>query len=136
MVPSKWGFGQIQRIKNLNRDYLKADTRETNAWLRLWNEWNPDFFIDCHVTDGADFRYNITYEFAHHAEITNELSEWMRKYFEGRVVPKVESNGNLLSRYLQLADRGESDKRDIYVYCDAKVCDWVHSLEKSQRTFD
>lgn len=108
--PEEMGFRANSANQNLNRDYLKADTSETRAWLKLWNEWKPDFFIDCHVTDGADFRYNITYEFAHHAEISTHLVAWMNEHFEKRVVPKVESNGNLLSHYLQLADRADPTK--------------------------
>ena len=108
--PKEMGFRANSANQNLNRDYLKADTPETVSWLRLWNKWNPDFFIDCHVTDGADFRYNITYEFAHHAEIAPELVRWMNNHFEKNVVPKVEAEGNLLSRYLQFASRSDPTK--------------------------
>ncbi len=108
--PEEMGFRANSANQNLNRDYLKADTPETRAWLRLWNSWKPDFFIDCHVTDGADFRYNITYEFAHHSEISDYLKKWMYENFEKNVVRKVESQGNLLSRYLQFADRNDPRK--------------------------
>src|SRR6266550_3452818 len=59
--PAEMGWRTTTSYLNLNRDYMKADAPETRAWLRLWNSWNPDLFIDCHVTDGADYRYNITY---------------------------------------------------------------------------
>jgi hypothetical protein len=108
--PVEMGFRANSANQNLNRDYLKADTPETRAWLDLWNKWDPDFFIDCHVTDGADFQYNITYEFAHHAEIDGILSQWMKKHFEERVVASVEKEGNLLSRYIQMADRYAPEK--------------------------
>lgn len=108
--PEEMGFRANSANQNLNRDYLKTDTPETVAWLNLWNNWNPDFFIDCHVTDGADFRYNITYEFAHHAEISKPLVSWMKEHFEKQVVPKVEAEGNLLTHYLQFADGGDPTK--------------------------
>jgi hypothetical protein len=108
--PEEMGFRANSANQNLNRDYIKADTPETVAWLKLWNDWNPDFFIDCHVTDGADFRYNITYEFAHHAEISEHLKKWMDDHFEKNVVPKVESDGNLLSHYLQFINSGDPSK--------------------------
>ncbi len=108
--PEMMGFRANSANQNLNRDYIKADTPETRAWLKLWNTWNPDFFIDCHVTDGADFRYNITYEFAHHGDIDPGLASWMKTHFEGSVVKQVEGNGNLLSRYVQLADSFDPSK--------------------------
>ncbi len=108
--PEEMGFRANSANQNLNRDYIKADTPETIAWLKLWNVWNPDFFIDCHVTDGADFRYNITYEFAHHAEISEYLKKWMNEHFDKKIVPLVEAEGNLLTHYLQLVDGGDPTK--------------------------
>ncbi|MEO7506887.1 MAG: M14 family zinc carboxypeptidase, partial [Pyrinomonadaceae bacterium] len=49
--PENMGWRATSTNQNLNRDYMKADTPETRAWLGLFNEWDPDLFIDCHVTD-------------------------------------------------------------------------------------
>ena len=103
--PSEMGFRGTSTNLNLNRDFMKADTPETRAWLNLWNEWKPDFFIDCHVTDGADFQYNVTYEYAHFGEVSPVIKDWMDKYFDGKIVPKVESEGNLLTHYIEFAGR-------------------------------
>lgn len=99
--PDEMGFRGTSSNLNLNRDYMKADAPETRAFLKLWNEWKPDFFIDSHVTDGADFRYNITYEFAHFDEVSPFIKNWMNEYFEKRIVPNVEKEGNLLTHYLE-----------------------------------
>ncbi len=103
--PDEMGFRATSTNLNLNRDYMKADAPETRAWLKLWNEWRPDFFIDCHVTDGAHFQYNVTYEYAHFQEVSPEIKNWMDKHFDGNVVPKVEKEGNLLTHYIEFAGR-------------------------------
>lgn len=103
--PDEMGWRATSAGLNLNRDYMKADAPETRAWLSLWNKWKPDFFIDCHVTDGADFRYNVTYEYAHFQEVSSHIKDWMGQYFEKNVVPKTESEGNLLSHYLEFNGR-------------------------------
>ncbi|MBA2494228.1 MAG: peptidase M14 [Acidobacteria bacterium] len=103
--PFEMGFRGTSANLNLNRDYMKADAPETRAWLALWNEWKPDFFIDCHVTDGADFQYNVTYEYAHFGEVSPLLKNWMDTHFDGNVVPKVEAEGNLLTHYVEFAGR-------------------------------
>lgn len=46
---------------NLNRDFAKLDAPETRAVIRLFREWQPDLFIDTHVTDGADYQYDVTF---------------------------------------------------------------------------
>ena len=103
--PDEMGFRANAMNLNLNRDYMKADAPETRAWLALWNEWKPDFFIDCHVTDGADFQYNVTYEYAHFQEVSPFIKNWMDEHFDGKIVPKVESEGNLLTHYVEFAGR-------------------------------
>lgn len=103
--PDEMGWRATSANLNLNRDYMKADAPETRAWLNLWNEWKPDFFIDAHVTDGAEFQYNVTYEYAHFGEVAPEIKDWMDRHFDGSVVPKVESEGNLLTHYVEFAGR-------------------------------
>ena len=113
--PEEMGFRATSTNLNLNRDYMKADAPETRHWLRLWNEWQPDFFIDCHVTDGADFRYNVTYEFAHHAEVSPFIKDWMNEHFERKIVPEVEKEGNLLTHYLQFDGREVSKGIETFI---------------------
>lgn len=103
--PIDMGFRANATNLNLNRDYMKADAPETRAWLGLWNTWRPDVFIDCHVTDGADFQYNLTYEYAHFQEVSPSIKNWMDEHFDGNVVPKVEKEGNLLTHYVEFAGR-------------------------------
>lgn len=59
--PEELGTRSTAQLINLNRDFLKADAPEMRAWLKLYNRWKPELFIDVHVTNGADFQYVMTY---------------------------------------------------------------------------
>jgi murein tripeptide amidase MpaA len=111
--PTEIGWRANATNLNLNRDYMKADAPETRAWLRLWNEWNPELFIDCHVTDGADFRYNVTYQFEEHENVPQPLRDWMKTAFEGRIVPATEALGNLLTTYMEFRDNRDPVKAGV-----------------------
>lgn len=102
--PKDMGWRTTATYQNLNRDYMKAETPETRAWLRLWQQWQPDLFIDCHVTDGADYRCNITYHHEHHAGVDSAVIEWEREVFGGKVAPATEAAGNVISWYLEFID--------------------------------
>src|SRR6266850_6118300 len=108
--PAEMGWRTTTSYQNLNRDYMKADTPETRAWLSLWNKWAPDLFIDCHVTDGADYRYNITYHFQHHEGVDKEILDWERAVIDGRVKPAMEAAGNVVSWYLEFLDNRDFEK--------------------------
>lgn len=102
--PAEMGWRTTTTYQNLNRDYMKADTPETRAWLSLWNVWSPDLFIDCHVTDGADYRYNITYQHEHHEGVAPGILEWEKKVIDEGVAPATEAAGNVVSWYLEFID--------------------------------
>jgi murein tripeptide amidase MpaA len=67
--PKKMGWRTNALNLNLNRDYAKADSPEMKAWLRLFSEWLPDFMIDNHATNGADYQYHVTYGIEKHEYI-------------------------------------------------------------------
>ena len=58
--PEEMGFRVTAQRYNLNRDYVKADAPEMQAMLRLVDAWDPAVEMDLHVTDGAQFRHDVS----------------------------------------------------------------------------
>jgi hypothetical protein len=79
--PKEMGWRVNANNQNLNRDYLKADTPEMQAWLALFNKWMPDFFIDTHTTDGADYQYVLTYGMELDGDMDAGLTTWSQHSF-------------------------------------------------------
>src|SRR5450756_320892 len=75
--PKSTGLRANAQRMNLNRDYIKADTPEMRAWLKIFNTWNPDFHIDNHVTDGSDFQYDVTWDMARNQDIAEPAGSWV-----------------------------------------------------------
>ena len=59
--PVESGWRTTSRNLNLNRDYTKADAPEMRALLGALAAWEPDLYLDLHVTDGVDYQYDITW---------------------------------------------------------------------------
>ena len=97
--PEVQGFRTTATNLNLNRDYMKADAPEMRAWLSLFNEWQPDFFIDCHVTDGADYQYVVTYAAELWPNGDTEVADWTAKQFAAPVEARMREAGFPLSWY-------------------------------------
>ena len=57
--PEEMGWRVTAQNLNLNRDYMKAAAPEMEAMLRLLNAWDPILYVDLHVTDGAQFEYDV-----------------------------------------------------------------------------
>lgn len=58
--PEEMGWRVTAQNLNLNRDYMKADSPEMQAMLRLLNEWDPILLADLHATDGAQFEHDVS----------------------------------------------------------------------------
>ncbi len=78
--PKEMGWRTTASNLNLNRDFLKADAIEMQQWLKLFNEWLPDMFIDIHTTDGADYQYSLTYGMHVLGDMNKEQTEWQYNY--------------------------------------------------------
>ena len=80
---------------------MKADTPEIKAWLKFYNEWQPDFMIDNHATNGADYQYHVTYQIGKHENVSPYLSSWVKENFYPELISKVERDGFLTAPYIE-----------------------------------
>jgi Zinc carboxypeptidase len=98
--PEEMGWRVTAQNYNLNRDYLKADSPEMQAWLKLYNKWLPEFFADCHVTDGADYQYAITYKIDQYGLLEKPVIDWIGQSYLPTVKPAMEESGFPLQEYI------------------------------------
>lgn len=99
--PEEMGWRVTAQNLNLNRDFMKADAPETQAWLRMFNEWLPDFFIDVHVTDGADYQHIVTYGVEKHQNIAEPIRSWVKNRYLP-MISSVRTNGIPVAPYISL----------------------------------
>jgi hypothetical protein len=100
--PVEMGWRTTSHNLNLNRDYMKADAPEMRALLKLYSSWLPDFFIDNHTTDGADFQYHVTYGLERHQNIDAGLGTWGTQHLMPDVLADVEGRGFLTAPYIDV----------------------------------
>jgi hypothetical protein len=100
--PAEMGWRATGQNFNLNRDFIKAETPEMRAWLRLWQAWNPALLVDMHNTDGADYQYHLLYHYETGISAAPEIDAWQKRTWLGEVVPAVEQAGFLLAPYLDM----------------------------------
>ncbi len=58
--PIEQGFRGNARNLDLNRDFIKLDSRNTQSLVPILREWDPHIFVDTHTSNGADYPYTIT----------------------------------------------------------------------------
>jgi hypothetical protein len=98
--PEEMGWRTTAQNLNLNRDHLKADAPEMQAWLRLFHQWLPDFLADCHVTNGADYQYVITYKIDQHGIMDQGLIDWVEQDYLPPLRQSMAADGFPLIEYV------------------------------------
>ena len=86
--PIEYGFRGNARNYDLNRDFIKQDTKNSAAFAEIFHTVNPDIFIDNHVSNGADYQYAITHLFTQH----NKLGGGLGAFLEEKMRPEIENS--------------------------------------------
>lgn len=90
--PENMGWRASARNLNLNRDYTKLDSEEITALVQIMNDYNPTFYVDLHVTDGADYQYDITYG---NVEYSPAIAQWLAQKFRPAIDKGLKAYGHI-----------------------------------------
>jgi hypothetical protein len=83
--PQAYGFRGNARHLDLNRDFVKQDSRNARSFAALFQKWRPEIFVDTHTSNGADYQYTITLIPTQH----NKLAPALGAYLQGQLLPAL-----------------------------------------------
>lgn len=85
--PKAYGFRGNAKNYDLNRDFIKSDTKNARSFAELFHLIKPDVFIDNHVSNGADYQYTLTHLFTQHNKLGGNLGDYLHE----QLMPKLEN---------------------------------------------
>lgn len=100
--PRLHGFRGNARNLDLNRDFIKCDSRNAVTFNQLFTRWQPDIFIDNHTSNGADYQYTITLI----ATQRDKLDPHLARYLDDEMLPEL---------YAAMAETGWEMTPYVYV---------------------
>ena len=86
--PKKYGFRGNAKNYDLNRDFIKSDTKNAKTFAQIYHLIQPDIFIDNHVSNGADYQYTLTHLFTQHNKLGGDLGDFLHS----KMMPELERN--------------------------------------------
>ncbi|MVT10743.1 M14 family metallopeptidase [Chitinophaga tropicalis] len=95
-------FGSRGNAKNLdlNRDFIKADSRNARAFHQIYQLTDPDVFIDNHVSNGADYQHIMTLLTTEYGKMGGEMGSFLHKEFEPGIYQLMKDKGYDLVPYV------------------------------------
>jgi hypothetical protein len=97
--PEAFGFRGNSQNLDLNRDFIKCDSRDALAFTRIFHLLDPDIQIDNHVSNGADYQHIITLLSSQHNKL-GTLGEYLNKTMEPAIYGLMKQKGYDLVPYV------------------------------------
>ena len=98
--PDAFGFRGNSQNLDLNRDFIKNDSKEAGSFAAIYHEVDPDIFIDNHVSNGADYQHIITLLSSQHNKLGGALGDYMEQKLEPAIYALMKQRGYDLVPYV------------------------------------
>ncbi len=108
--PEAYGFRGNARNYDLNRDFIKADTRNARSFYQVYHLLKPDLFVDTHVSNGADYQYKITHLATQHDKIGGQMGEYIYTTFTPELESKMTAKKFPITPYVNVFNRTPEER--------------------------
>jgi hypothetical protein len=81
--PKEYGFRGNAKNLDLNRDFIKCDSKNTRAFYKIYHFLDPHIFIDTHTSNGADYQHIMTLITSQ----TDKMHPWLGKFTTDKLNP-------------------------------------------------
>ncbi len=98
--PEEFGFRGNSQNLDLNRDFIKCDSKDAKAFIEIFHMLDPDVLVDNHVSNGADYQHIITLLTTQHNKLGGEMGNFLSTQFEPGIYTLMKQKGYDLIPYV------------------------------------
>jgi hypothetical protein len=98
--PLEYGFRGNSKNLDLNRDFIKSDSKNTYAFWQIFHTLKPAVFIDTHTSDGADYQYTMTLITSQRDKMNPVIADYVGKKMDPWLYKSMEKKGFPMSPYV------------------------------------
>ena len=106
--PEEYGFRGNAKNYDLNRDFVKMDSKNAFAFAEIFHQWKPLVFYDNHVSNGADYQYTLTYLATQEDKLGKVLGEEQRR-INKYMSDQMKAKGTPVIPYVNVWGRAPDD---------------------------
>ena len=115
--PEEYGFRGNARNFDLNRDFIKNDTENAKSFQQIFHAFKPIYFIDNHVSNGADYQYLFTYISTNKERLGKKLGDYFNQKMQPQILREIEKKGILSTPYVNI--HGDSPDDGFPAFMDS-----------------
>ena len=126
--PEEFGFRGNSQNLDLNRDFIKVDSKEALSFTGIFRMLDPDIFVDNHVSNGADYQHVMTLITSQHNKLGGAMGLYLNKTFEPGLYDLMKKKGWDLVPYVnhfgETPDKGWTEFWDSPRYSSGYATLW------------
>ncbi len=103
--PEEYGFRGNAQNYDLNRDFIKCDALNAMSFTEIFRNWDPDLFVDTHVSNGADYQYVMTLIATQHSKLTQPLDDYLQQKLSPVLYDEMQAAGFPMCPYVNELDK-------------------------------
>lgn len=100
--PDAFGSRGNSQNLDLNRDFIKLDSKEAFSFCAIFQECDPDIFIDNHVSNGADYQHVMTLLTSQYSKLGGSMGTYLHETFEPALYSAMRAKGYDLIPYVNI----------------------------------
>ncbi len=102
--PLSYGFrGNAQNL-DLNRDFIKADSKNAMAFEKIFQWLQPEILVDNHVSDGADYQHTFTLLTTQHNKLPAPTGNFLHESLEPALYKSMQEKKWDICPYVNFED--------------------------------
>ena len=115
--PAEYGFRGNARNLDLNRDFMKVDSRATATLLQALRAMDPDIYFETHVSNGADHQYVMELLTTESAKLDGGLGRFLDTALKPDLQAWMEGRGHLMCPYFETI--GDAPEEGLHAFYDS-----------------
>ena len=100
--PDEFGSRGNSQNLDLNRDFIKLDSKEAFSFCAIYQECDPAIFVDNHVSNGADYQHVMTLLTSQYSKLGGSMGTYLHETFEPALYAAMKTKGYDLIPYVNI----------------------------------
>jgi hypothetical protein len=108
--PEAYGFRGNARNLDLDRDFMKMDSDNARTFAHIFHDLDPDFFVDTHTSNGADYQYTMTLISSQHNKLGYGLGSFLDETMDPYLFSRMKAREDVMTPYVHSLARTPDNK--------------------------
>ena len=113
--PLEYGFrGNAQNL-DLNRDFIKNDSKNAQSFVEIFHMLDPDMYVETHVSNGANYQYTMTCLPTLHQKLDAPLGDYFKSNWLDKMYKNMSKDGETMCPYVNVHETAPDSGMEAFI---------------------